>query len=191
MILIVVLVLRRLRMEFMLSESSTLILDGVVVSDAWRFLDDDVALGDDASIISVSRLLSDSAYIVGRDSALGVVVCAGGTRAQKLGDDVRVLEPYLNILDLIAIEFPGFRNGRGFSSARILREEFGFAGELRAVGDIHYDQLYFMHRCGFNSFAVRDGLSASDFATMLKTFSLSYQTASDRAIPIFHKRHRR
>ena len=70
-------------------------------------------------------------------------------------DDVAPLLPWLATLPLIAIRFPVFTDGRGYSLARLLRGRHGYAGELRAVGDVLRDQLYFLQRCGFDSFALR------------------------------------
>lgn len=80
-------------------------------------------------------------------------------------DEPEAIAPYLNDIRLIAIHFPVFTDGRGYSTARLLRSRFGFTGELRAVGDILRDQLYFLHRCGFDAFSLRgdqDLLAALD-----------------------------
>lgn len=75
-------------------------------------------------------------------------------------EDPRQLAPHLDQLRLIAIEFPRATDGRGLSSARILRDEYGWQGELRAAGDVLVDQLAHMARCGFSSFALRGDQSA-------------------------------
>lgn len=85
-----------------------------------------------------------------------VDACCDQTNATAVriepGDDARALLPFLDRLALVEVNFPGFGDGRGYSSARILREA-GYAGELRAVGDVLIDQLSHMRRCGFDSFA--------------------------------------
>lgn len=82
-------------------------------------------------------------------------------------DDFEALLADVPRLALIAVNFPVFTDGRGYSIARLLRERHGFRGELRAVGDILRDQLYFLHRCGFNAFSLRPD---QDLATALDAF---------------------
>lgn len=94
----------------------------------------------------------------------------------------------LTDLPLVAIDFPVFSDGRGYTLARQLRERFNFSGELRAIGDVLQDQLYFMGRCGFNSFAVREDKSIEEALTGLKPFSNAYQAALDKPQPLFAER---
>src|SRR5699024_2653247 len=76
---------------------------------------------------------------------------------------------------LIAIDFPVFTDGRGYSTARLLRERYGYQGEMRAVGDVLIDQLFYLSRCGFDAFSLREDQSIDDALRALKTFSRSYQ----------------
>ena len=103
-------------------------------------------------------------------------------------DDARALIPHLERLRLIEIAFPKFRDGRGYSSARILREA-GYTGELRAQGDVLVDQIAFMKRCGFDSFAPESGLNEADVAAALARYAHVYQTAADPAVPVWKLRH--
>lgn len=103
-------------------------------------------------------------------------------------EDARALIPHLDRLQLIEIAFPKFRDGRGYSAARILREA-GFAGELRAQGDILVDQIAFMQRCGFDSFAPEKPLNPADVEAALARFPHAYQRAADAAVPIWKLRH--
>ncbi len=103
-------------------------------------------------------------------------------------DDARALLPHLDRLSLIEVAFPKFRDGRGYSSARILREA-GYAGELRAQGDILVDQIAFMRRCGFDSFAPEASLNPDDVAAALARFEHAYQGAADAAVPVWKLRH--
>jgi uncharacterized protein (DUF934 family) len=98
------------------------------------------------------------------------------------------LEPYLNKLNLIAINFPKFADGRGYSYARILRDRFGYTGELRAMGDILHDQMYYLKRCGFDAYAVREDKDADIVIEGLKDFSESYQASTDQKLPLFRRR---
>ena len=89
-------------------------------------------------------------------------------------------------LPLIAVEFPKFTDGRGYSIGRLLRERFGFRGELRAIGDIQRDQLYYLHQVGFDAFAVRDDKDAQEALRSLRDFSDGYQS-TNRRTPWFRR----
>ena len=103
-------------------------------------------------------------------------------------EDARALIPYLDRLKLIEVAFPKFRDGRGYSSARILREA-GYAGELRAQGDVLVDQIAYMKRCGFDTFAPEKDLNPADVEAALNRYSHVYQDATDEAVPIWKLRH--
>jgi len=104
------------------------------------------------------------------------------------GDDARALLPHLDRLALIDISFPKYRDGRGYSSARILREA-GFKGELRASGDVLVDQIAFMRRCGFDSFAPDAPLDQAVVAASLARYEHVYQGAADGTVPVWKRRH--
>ena len=106
----------------------------------------------------------------------------------EAGDDVRVLIPALERVRLVEIDFPKFRDGRGFSSARILREA-GYTGEIKATGDVLLDLLWFMRRCGFDSFAPDAAIDPADVAAALDRYPYVYQHAADAAVPIWKLRH--
>jgi uncharacterized protein (DUF934 family) len=89
-------------------------------------------------------------------------------------------------LGLIAIEFPVFTDGRGYSLARILRES-GYTGELRATGDVLPDQLFYMARCGFDTFSLKSDKDAATALQHFQTFSVTYQAAEDIKQPIYHR----
>ncbi len=104
------------------------------------------------------------------------------------GDDARSLLPHLGQLAMIDISFPAFGDGRGYSSARILREA-GYEGELRASGDVLIDQLSNMRRCGFDSFAPSTPLDENAAKTAFATWDDVYQKTVDARTPIWAKRH--
>ncbi|MFN3989850.1 MAG: DUF934 domain-containing protein [Erythrobacter sp.] len=104
------------------------------------------------------------------------------------GDDARLLLPFLDRLALVEINFPSFGDGRGYSAARILREA-GYAGELRAVGEVLIDQLSHLRRCGFDSFAPDKRLDEEDAARAFATWEHVYQTAADGRVTIARLRH--
>ncbi|MFZ9394975.1 MAG: DUF934 domain-containing protein [Erythrobacter sp.] len=104
------------------------------------------------------------------------------------GDDARALLPHLDRLQLVEVNFPAFGEGRGYSSARILREA-GYTGELRAVGDVLIDQLAFLRRCGFDAFAPDYRLDEADAAAAFARWDNVYQHAADRVRTIPDLRH--
>lgn len=106
----------------------------------------------------------------------------------EAGDDARQLLPHLDRLALIEIAFPTFRDGRGYSAAHILREA-GYDGELRAQGDVLVDQLPFMRRCGFDSFAPERALDPEVARRALARYAHVYQRAADDRVPIWRLRH--
>jgi len=106
----------------------------------------------------------------------------------EAGDDVRLLLPVLDRVRLVEIDFPKFRDGRGFSSARMLREA-GYKGEIKATGDVLVDLMYFMRRCGFDSFAPDVALNPADVEAALNRYPHVYQHAADEAVPIWALRH--
>ncbi|MEQ3693123.1 MAG: DUF934 domain-containing protein [Alcanivorax sp.] len=88
----------------------------------------------------------------------------------------------------ISINFPKFADGRGYSAARLLRERFAYKGELRATGDVLIDQLYFMKRCGFDTFALRDDQIIEDAIAAFSTFTVNYQNDANDQQPLFRRR---
>lgn len=104
------------------------------------------------------------------------------------GDDARELLPHLGRLSLVEVNFPAFGDGRGYSSARILREA-GYEGELRAVGDVLVDQIAYMRRCGFDAFEPDQQLDKNDVQAAFDRWPEVYQDAADDRTPIWTKRH--
>ena len=94
----------------------------------------------------------------------------------------------LGRLALVAVNFPKFGDGRGFSTARLLRERYRFAGELRAIGDVLRDQLLFLEQCGFDAFALRDDQDAEDALRAFDDFSEAYQASATQPVPLFRRR---
>ncbi len=106
----------------------------------------------------------------------------------EAGDDVRLLLPALDRVRLVEIDFPKFRDGRGFSSARILREA-GYTGEIKATGDVLVDLVFFMRRCGFDSFAPDAALDPATVERTMNVYPEVYAPAADGRVPIWAKRH--
>lgn len=131
-----------------------------------RFRDD---TPDDGPLVALADLLLDSN--------------AAAVRLEP-ADDARKLLPHLGRLRLIEVSFPKYRDGRGYSSARILREG-GYTGELRAAGDVLLDQIVFMRRVGFDSFAPVKPLDPAQVETALGRFPFVYQKAADNQRPVW------
>ncbi len=110
-----------------------------------------------------------------------------GVRLQPEDDPSR-LEDYLSDLALIEISFPKYTDGRGFSLAQLLRRRMGYAGELRAVGQVLRDQIFYMHRSGFDAFETQRA-SLSEVLEALREYSAVYQPAADGAGAAFRQRH--
>lgn len=103
-------------------------------------------------------------------------------------DEVESIAAYLPVLPLIAIEFPSFGDGRGYSQAYLLRTRLGWTGELRALGDVLRDQLSHMRQCGFDAFAVRADRSAEDALKGLAGMSVLYGRSAIEPRPLFRRR---
>ena len=86
----------------------------------------------------------------------------------------------LGRFDLVALNFPNFNDGRPFSHARLLRERYGFKGEIRATGDVLQDQLFFMLRCGFDAFELREDKNADSAIKAFGDYTVAYQPGSDQ-----------
>lgn len=159
------------------------IKDGAVQEDAWRRLEaPELPVPPGDWIVPFPFWREHQERLVRHDGRLAV--CLDG------GDRPEDLSGFLDRFQLIALEFPVFRDGRCYSHARLLRERFGFQGELRAVGDVLRDQLFFMRRCGIDSFQVKDGKDAADALKGLADFSIAYQEAADGALPVPERRRR-
>jgi len=126
------------------------------------------------------------------DPAVTVDAFADQTNATAVrvepGDDARELLPHLDRLRLIEVNFPAFTDGRGYSSARLLREA-GFDGEIRAVGEVSVDMLSHMRRCGFDAFAPEQPLNPADAEAAFDRWADVYQATVDGRQPIWAKRH--
>jgi uncharacterized protein (DUF934 family) len=126
------------------------------------------------------------------DPAVTVDAFADQTNATAVrvepGDDARELLPHLDRLRLIEVNFPAFTDGRGYSSARVLREA-GFDGEIRAVGEVTVDMLSHMRRCGFDAFAPEVPLNPTDAEAAFDRWRDVYQATADGRQPIWAKRH--
>lgn len=99
-----------------------------------------------------------------------------------------LIEPYIQPLSLIALNFPKFSDGRAFSYAVMLRKHYGYRGELRAIGDVLRDPLFYMKRCGFDSFDLSDQVKLEDALRAFKDFQTTYAGTVEEPVPLFRRR---
>ncbi|MGB6539163.1 MAG: DUF934 domain-containing protein [Xanthobacteraceae bacterium] len=149
-----------------------LVENGRIVNDRYERLDDTAPIAErTAVIVSARRFLAQAGALARRDGSLGVL----WPNDQRVAE----LQPWLGHLALIALDFPKFRDGRAYSQARLLREQYGFCGTLRATGEILRDQFVFLLRAGFNSLEVKKPADAAAFAEVVGRFSVFYQPSTD------------
>lgn len=103
-------------------------------------------------------------------------------------EDPDAIAPDLGHFQVIALDFPKFTDGRSYSSAALLRTRYGFKGQLRAIGDVLQDQLFYMKRVGFDAFALRADKNVDSALKSLGDFSEAYQASTDRPLPLFRRR---
>lgn len=156
-----------------------IIKDRKVVNDPWQWIaDPEAALPDGPVIVPLSRWQQQRDSLLARGD---VSVCLpSDTGPDAIIDD-------LPKLSLIAIEFPSFADGRGFSYARELRQRHGFEGDIRAVGGFMRDQLNYLERCGFSSYALVDTDLESALASF-DDFTENYQADTQQNKPLFMRR---
>lgn len=163
------------------SHDGRIIRDGQIVKDEWMSVDDNAALPASGDIIvSLDRWQKDKREIVTRGPRYGIVL-PNDFDVPELGEE------WL-ILGAVLLQFPSFADGRAYSQATLLRERYGFEGELRATGDVLRDQLYYMKRVGINAFEIRSDRSIENALEALEDYSVHYQTATDHSSTIWQNR---
>lgn len=154
----------------------TLIKHREIVADTWQQVDDGAPVPPNGgAIVSLDRWQAERDTLIGRNAPLGVRLRSDQSPQAIAGD--------LDRLELVALDFPHFKDGRGYSSARQLRERYGFTGEVRAVGNVLRDQLAFMARCGFDAFEYAGRTPAAEALSAFTEIDVVYQTAADRRRP--------
>ncbi len=160
-----------------------LIKNGAIAEDGWQFLADDAALPESGPVaVSPLRWRREKETLRGRGEPLGVYL-QSGEKAQDIAAE-------LHEFTLIALDFPTFRDGRPYSTARLLRERYGFKGELRAIGDVARDQFLFMHRCGFDAFQTAGSGALQGWLRAIAEISVWYQPTNDPRATAGLLRHR-
>ena len=167
---------------------NTLLIDGLIAPDQWQLITRDQAqeLSTAAAIPAGKVILPYTLWssfqreLAPRQAEIGVWLDSHES-AELIADSAATLP-------LIAIHFPAFMDGRGFSNARLLRERYGFTGELRAVGGFIRDQMTFLRRCGINAFVFEGEDSLEEIGNSLNDFTETYQAVIDQDLPIFRRR---
>lgn len=160
-----------------------IIKNGEVIDERWHLLPVDASLdgisNSDDLIVPLGLWLESSHALKVRDGGLGVWL-QSHEQIEEIVDDLKHFK-------VIALDFPNFNDGRHYSTARLLRERYGYQGEIRAIGDVLRDQLFFLQRCGFDAFAVRPDRDPFDALKGLSDFSVTYQSGVDQP-PLFRRR---
>lgn len=154
--------------------------NGQLVEDSYVFVNSEDEMPDSGRIVvALGRFLEETEELVTRQVQWGIRL--------NVDSEPELLTPWLEQVNYIEVMFPKFSDGRGYSTAQLLRRRLGYQGELRAVGDIGIDQVGYLQRSGFDSF----DFQSFDFQTVtqaLNAFSNVYQPAADQSVPIFKKR---
>ncbi|MEA3197640.1 MAG: hypothetical protein QOF32_1692 [Gammaproteobacteria bacterium] len=152
-----------------------LLRDGHIVDDDWSYLAQAEGNTATALILTFDQWQEDRDQWIAQERRLGVILLPA--------HPVEALAPHIARLALIGADFSGPSEGRGYTQARVLRERWNFSGELRATGYVRRDQLFFMARCGFNSFELPDA-DIEDAHRALSTFTRAYQPTNDAGLPL-------
>ncbi len=163
-----------------------IIRNGEVIGDIWQVLVPregesaaTVALPEGPLAVSLAVWNARREELLARASPVGVRL--------EGADDPAALAADLPRLALVAVHFPKVADGRGYSTGVLLRRRHGYRGELRAVGEVLRDQLFYLARSGFDSFQLRDGADPHAALPSLKSFSVAYQASADHRAPRFRR----
>ena len=159
-----------------------LLKNGQLIEDLWTILEQEQdPLEVEYPVISLDFWKANKIKLAGQNKSLGILL-----RAE---DSPEEISDSINSFSLIGIDFPIFSDGRGLSSARLLRERYSYSHELRAVGDIRRDQYLFLLRCGFDAFEVKETIDLGEWSNAAKEVSVFYQPASDESPWVIRRRH--
>jgi len=150
-----------------------LVVNHEVVRDPFVRVSEDGPIPNDGGVlVALATWRANESTLRRREDPVGVI----------LGSDEHpaAIAHAIEYLHTVALDFPSFRDGRAYSYARLLRERYGFAGELRAVGDVLLEQLHYMERVGFNAFEIDSDDPLADLAIAARDFSVWYQPSADR-----------
>ncbi|MDB3967334.1 DUF934 domain-containing protein [Porticoccaceae bacterium] len=158
-----------------------LLKDGQVTDNTWTLVAEDAAelpAGD--ILVPLNLWQQQGSELAQHGGTVGVWLVGN--------EEIETVAELLIMAPVVAIKFPKFVDGRGFSMARLLRERYGYRGEIRAIGEIIRDQLYLLQRCGFNAFEFGAEVDLAEARKSLADFSDAYQVAVDQPVPLFKRR---
>ena len=158
-----------------------LVKNGKITTDLFVHVADGAELpGDGAILIPAAQFLENAEALSKRAGKIGVI--------WPNNRDLDDLVPHLERLAVVALVFPSFRDGRAYSQARLLRERYGYEGELRATGQVLRDQFVFMLRAGFDALEVKKEADAAAFAETVERYSVFYQPTGDGRVTALNRR---
>ncbi|MGA4635282.1 DUF934 domain-containing protein [Pseudomonas solani] len=161
-----------------------IIKNNQVIDETWHLLDKDATLDGmsncDDLIVPLALWRDHAHALKARDGGLGVWLDAD--------EEIEEIADQLDNFKVIALNFPAFTDGRHSSTAFLLRERYGYKGEVRAIGDVLRDQLFALKRCGFDAFALRADKDPYDALKAFEDYSEVYQASSDQPLPLFRRR---
>ncbi len=159
-----------------------LLKDGQIVADDWVRVDDDADIADEvAVVVSLERWLDQADTLKQRNARVAVSLNNDQSVAQIVDD--------LDAIDAVFLTFPAYTDGRAYSQARLLRQRYGYKGEIRATGNVLRDQYAFMQRCGFDAFEIADGADLAGWGKSASAMSAAYQNAADSVQAVWSRRH--
>jgi uncharacterized protein (DUF934 family) len=158
------------------------IKDRKLAHDPWHLLraSDDALPATGKVIVPLAFWRQHRDELMARADGVGVWLLAT--------DQPREIAADLPHLQVVAVNFATFNDGRGYSTARLLRERYGWRGELRAIGDVLSDQIFYLTRVGFDAFELSEGQDVETVLGRFEDFSETYQAAVDRPLPLFRRR---
>ena len=157
-----------------------IIKDREIVDDNWQHLDDESALVAGNITVSITRWQEQHETLSHHEGGLGI---------RLSGDDpLEEIVPDLARFQLVVLIFPVFTDGRCYSYARLLRDRYQFKVEIRAQGDVLYDQLFYMSQCGINSFELANPNRLTQALAAFDDFSDSYQATLLIPVPLYRRR---
>lgn len=160
---------------------TTLIKHRKIAADQWKVIQEGEAFPASGDVIvPLSLWLAKRETLITRIGRTGVWL--------KPEDEPALLATDFAVLPLIAVQFPAFTDGRGYSTARLLRERYGYTGELRAIGDVMRDNIFYLSRVGFDAIALRDGEDGKEALSAFNDFTEAYQISVERPQPLFRRR---
>lgn len=166
--------------------AARIILDRKLATDPWRLLERGADGGAPAVrptgdvIVPLAVWQAGRAALLAREGRTGVWL--------EPHEDPAALVGEFDALGVIAVRFPRLGDGRGYSTARLLRERYRWRGELRAFGDLTRDQVAFLGACGFNAIVLREGEDVEAALAAFSEFSEAYQASVEQPLPLFRRR---